>query len=90
MATAKKNAINLYIEGIQNGNAREAIAAYTGARYTQHSTGVADGQDGFIAFFEPFLERNPVREFKLVRALQDGRHVFVQVYQNLNNGVQNG
>ena len=86
MATAKENAINLYIEGIQNDNAREAIAAYTGARYTQHSTGVADGQDGFIAFFEPFLARNPVREFKLVRALQDGRHVFVQVYQNLNNG----
>lgn len=86
MATAKQNAINLYMEGIQKGNAREAVAAYTGDRYTQHSTGVADGADGFIAFFEPFLERNPVRDFKVVRALQDGPKVFVQVHQSLNNG----
>lgn len=86
MATAKQNAINLYIEGIQNGNPREAVAAYTGDCYTQHSTGVADGAEGFIAFFEPFIERNPVRDFQVIRALQDGRHVFVQVYQNINNG----
>lgn len=86
MATAKQNAINLYMAGIQKGEPRKAIEAYTGARYTQHSTGVADGREGFIAFFEPFLQRNPVREFEVVRALQDGQHVFVQVYQNINNG----
>ncbi|MEM9496573.1 MAG: nuclear transport factor 2 family protein [Pseudomonadota bacterium] len=86
MATAKENAINLYMEGILKGNAREAITAYTGDRYTQHSSGVADGREGFLAFFEPFLERNPVRDFKLVRALQDGPKVFVQVYQNINDG----
>lgn len=86
MPSAKQNAINLYIEGIQKGRPREAVAAYTGERYTQHSTGVADGAKGFIAFFEPFIERNPVRDFQVVRALQDGRHVFLQVYQNINNG----
>lgn len=86
MPTAKQNAINLYMEGIQNGNPREAVAAYTGDRYTQHSTGVADGAEGFITFFETFLEHNPVRDFQVVRALQDGSHVFVQVYQNINNG----
>jgi len=86
MANAKQNAINLYLEGIRDGNPREAVAAYTGARYTQHSTGVADGAEGFIAFVEPFIERNPVRDFQVIRALQDGRHVFVQVYQNINHG----
>ncbi|PXF43774.1 hypothetical protein BWQ96_06467 [Gracilariopsis chorda] len=86
MGTAKDNAINLYLEGIQKGKPREAVAAYTGDRYTQHSTGVADGAEGFIAFFEPFLKRNPVRDFKVLRALQDGRYVFLQVYQNINNG----
>lgn len=86
MNTAKQNAINLYIEGILEGKPREAVAAYTGNRYTQHSTGVADGREGFIAFFEPFLERNPIRDFQVIRALQDGRKVFVQVYQNINNG----
>jgi predicted SnoaL-like aldol condensation-catalyzing enzyme len=87
MTTARQNAINLYLEGIEQGHAREAIAKYTGARYTQHSTGVADGQKGFIAFFEPFLERNPVRKFQIIRALQDGPRVFLQVHQSLNNGA---
>ncbi|MEM7718044.1 MAG: nuclear transport factor 2 family protein [Pseudomonadota bacterium] len=86
MATAKENAIALYLEGIQNGRPREAVAAYTGDRYTQHSTGVADGAEGFIAFFEPFIARNPKRDFTIVRALQDGRHVFVQCYQSINDG----
>ena len=86
MPTAKENATSLYIEGILKGRPREAVAAYTGARYTQHSTGVADGQEGFIAFFEPFIERNPIRDFKFIRALQDGPKVFLQVYQNINNG----
>ena len=46
--------------------AREAVHAYTGHRYTQHSTGVADGAEGFLAFFEPFVERNPKRDMALV------------------------
>lgn len=86
MTTAKQNAINLYMEGIQKGKPQEAVEAYTGDRYTQHSTGVADGKAGFIAFFESFIVRNPVRDFQIVRALQDGTNVFLQVYQNINNG----
>lgn len=46
------NASALYLEGIRDGNVRAAIEAYSGERYTQHSTGVADGAEGFIAFFE--------------------------------------
>ncbi len=86
MGAKKDNAIGLYMEGIRDGKAREAIAKYTGDRYTQHSTGVADGREGFIAFFEPFLQRNPVREIKVIRGLEDGPHVFLHVYQSLNNG----
>ena len=32
------NAKALYLEGIQAGRAREAVEAYSGDRYTQHST----------------------------------------------------
>jgi len=81
------NAMGLYLEGIRDGRPREAVTKYTGDRYTQHSTGVRDGRDGFIEFFEPFLERNPVRDIRVVRALEDGRHVFVHVYQSLNDGA---
>ena len=81
-----QNAINLYMEGIRDGNPREAITKYTGARYTQHSTGVRDGREGFIEFFEPFIARNPVRDIQVIRSIVDGQYVFLHVYQSLNNG----
>jgi len=80
------NAKGLYLEGIRDGNMREALDKYTGERYTQHSTGVGDGKQGFMEFFGPFLEQNPVRDIQVVRAIEDGRYVFVHVYQSLNNG----
>ena len=80
------NARGLYLDGIRDGYPREAVTKYTGARYTQHSTGVRDGVEGFVEFFEPFIARNPVRDIQIVRAFEDGRHVFVHAYQSLNNG----
>lgn len=80
------NAKSLYLEGIRDGNAREAVEKYTGERYTQHSTGVADGVEGFVAFFGPFIERNPDRHIEIVRGFEDGRFVFVHAYQELNGG----
>ncbi|PLX36330.1 MAG: hypothetical protein C0606_16710 [Hyphomicrobiales bacterium] len=80
------NAKGLYLEGIRDGHMREALDKYTGDRYTQHSTGVADGKEGFITFFSPFLERNPKRDIQVVRAIEDGRYVFCHVYQSLNDG----
>ena len=86
MTNKLDNAVNLYMEGIRDGNAREAVTKYTGARYTQHSTGVKDGVEGFVEFFEPFLARNPVRDIRVVRAIEDGRYVFLHAYQSLNDG----
>ena len=85
-STKTDHAKGLYLEGIRDGNMREALDKYTGARYTQHSTGVGNGKDGFMEFFGPFLERNPVRDIRVVRAIEDGPHVFLHVYQSLNNG----
>lgn len=80
------HARGLYYDGIRDGKPRDAVAAHTGARYTQHSTGVPDGQEGFIEFFEGFLERNPERDIQVLRAIEDGRHVFLHAYQSLNGG----
>jgi predicted SnoaL-like aldol condensation-catalyzing enzyme len=79
------NAKSLYLDAILNGNI-DAVDQYTGDRYTQHSTGVKDGQAGFKEFFSGFLARCPVREIKVVRAIVDERYVFVHVYQNIGNG----
>ena len=72
--------------GIRDGNVRGAVEAYTGDRYTQHSTGVADGVEGFVEFFEPFVANNPARDIQLVRSIVDGNHVFVHAYQDINDG----
>lgn len=81
-----ENATNLYLQGIRDGRAREAVTKFTGDRYTQHSAGVKNGKEGFIEFFEPFLERNPIREIKIVRSITDRQYVFVHAFQSLNNG----
>ena len=87
MGQALENVRKLYLEGIAGGDARDAVTKYTGHRYTQHSTGVADGAEGFLAFFEPFLERNPRRDIEIVRSFQDGPWVFCSAYQSLNDGA---
>jgi predicted SnoaL-like aldol condensation-catalyzing enzyme len=86
MSAKLEHAKALYIEGIRDGRVREAVTAHTGARYTQHSSGVGDGVEGFVEFFEPFVARNPNRQIEIVRAIEDGRYVFVHVYQSLNGG----
>ncbi|MDJ0770472.1 MAG: hypothetical protein QNJ12_16890 [Ilumatobacter sp.] len=68
------NAMGLYLEGIRDGDVRPAVERYTGDRYTQHSTGVRDGVEGFVEFFEPFVERTPSRDIRIIRAIEDGRY----------------
>ncbi len=86
MGQKLENAKNLYMEGINQGHAKEALDKYIGSRYTQHSTGVADGKEGFLEFFIPFLKRNPVRDIRIVRSIEDGQYIFVHAHQSLNNG----
>ena len=87
MGQGLDNVRALYLEGIAGGDARAAVRKYTGHRYTQHSTGVGDGAEGFLAFFEPFVARNPKREIEIKRSFQDGPWVFCTAYQSLNDGA---
>lgn len=80
------HATSLYLEAIQDGNYVEAIHQHAGARYTQHSTPVRDGKEGFIEFFADFVQRNPVRDVEIIRAFEDGRYVFLHALQTLNHG----
>ena len=80
------NAKALYLHAIRDGNYVEAINRYSGSRYTQHSTPVRDGKEGFIEFFAEFVKRNPIRDIEIVRAFEDGQYVFLHVLQTLNNG----
>jgi predicted SnoaL-like aldol condensation-catalyzing enzyme len=87
MSRQMENARNLYIRGIEQGRIEETQERYMGDTYTQHSTGVPDGKEGFAEFFEDFFERNPKRRMTIVRAIEDGRFVFLHVHQLLNDGA---
>lgn len=86
MGIRLENAKALYLEGIRDGDYEAAIHRYAGDRYTQHSTPVQDGKDGFIEFFAEFVRRNPDRDIEIVRGFEDGRHVFLHAVQRLNGG----
>lgn len=86
MSEALDRAKALYLRAIRDGDYEWAINAYSGDRYTQHSTPVRDGREGFIEFFAGFVERNPIRDIEIVRSFQDGQYVFLHVLQTLNNG----
>ena len=86
MSAQLENARNLYLRGIRDGEIAEVHANYMGESYTQHSTGVRDGKEGFQQFFEEFFKRNPKRDIQIVRALEDGEFVCLHVHQNLNDG----
>ncbi|MCH4896998.1 polyketide cyclase [Marinilabiliaceae bacterium JC040] len=79
-----ENAKSLYLKGIRDGKL-EAADLYTGNSYTQHSTGVKDGVEGFKEFFKDFLSRTETRDIRIRRSLQDGDYVFLHVYQNIDN-----
>lgn len=86
MSQKLENAKKLYLEGIRDGNI-EVVKKYTGNRYTQHSTGVKDGVEGFIEFFTGFLQRTNTRDIQIIRAIEDGNYVFLHVYQDIDNGT---
>ena len=86
MSQKLENAKKLYLQGIKEGRI-EVVKEYTGNRYTQHSTGVADGVQGFLDFFKGFLQRTSERDIRIIRAIEDGNFVFVQVYQDIDNGT---
>lgn len=86
MGQRTDNAKALYLGAIRDGNYTDAITTYAGQRYTQHSTPVRDGKEGFIEFFTDFVERNRIRDIEIVRAFEDGHYVFLHVRQNLDDG----
>jgi predicted SnoaL-like aldol condensation-catalyzing enzyme len=87
MGARVNNAKSLYLTGIRDGKPADAISRYAGERYTQHSTVVKDGKEGFVEFFTDWTSRNPDRDIEIVRAFEDGRYVFLHVTQSLDGGA---
>jgi predicted SnoaL-like aldol condensation-catalyzing enzyme len=76
----KENAITFYKMAYE-GNPKEAVKLYAGDEYIQHNPDVANGPEGFIAFFERMQQEYPDKSINFVRCIAEGNLVALHTHQ---------
>lgn len=76
----KANAIAFYRTAYL-GDPAGAVAKYVGDVYIQHNPDVADGPDGFIAYFERMQREYPDKSIEFVRCIAEGDLVALHTHQ---------
>lgn len=76
----KQNAIHFY-RTASEGNPVKAVEEYVGSQYIQYNPDVADGLDGFIAYFERMQREYPDKSIDFVRCIAEGDLVALHTHQ---------
>ncbi|MFY0606075.1 MAG: ester cyclase [Cyclobacteriaceae bacterium] len=76
----KENAISFY-KMAYDGNPQKAIDLYVGKEYIQHNPDVADGERGFIEYFERMQIEYPDKSIEFVRCIGEGGLVALYTHQ---------
>ena len=79
-ASLKERAIAFYRTAYE-GDPRRAVERYVGDRYVQHNPVVADGKEGFIAYFERMQREYPDKSISFLRAVEEGNLVALHTLQ---------
>jgi len=83
----KQNAIAFYKAAFE-GDPTEAAKRYIGDRYIQHNPAVADGAEGFVAYFERMREEYPDKSITFLRSVAEGDLVALHTHQIWPGGVE--
>jgi len=76
----KANTIAFYKMAYE-GEPRKATELYVGDAYIQHNPDVADGLEGFIAYFERMAAEYPNKSIDFVRCIAEGDLVALHTHQ---------
>jgi len=80
LAKNKENAVAFYRLAFE-GKPREAVERYVGDRYIQHNPSVADGTEGFIAYFERMEREYPDKSISFKRVIAEENLVALHTHQ---------
>ena len=76
----KKNAVAFYKTAYE-GNPKIAVEKYAGKEYIQHNPAVANGTQGFIAYFEKMQLAYPEKSIEFVRVIAQDDLVALHTHQ---------